>query len=204
MDTKHVIHIVDDEEAVRRSVSFLLRRAGFIVAAWSSGIEFLNEITSAPAGCVLLDVRMPDMDGLEVQQELINRGITMPVVVLTGHGDVAIAVRAMKAGAVDFIEKPFTKSALLAAIDVAFERIADGDARAMRTTDAVAALANLSARELDVMGGLVQGLPNKAIATKLGISPRTVEVHRANLMLKLGVRSLSEVLRIAFSAGMPM
>jgi two-component system response regulator FixJ len=144
---------------------------------------------------------MPEMDGLEVQQKLSDRGVSMPVVVLTGHGDVSIAVRAMKAGAVDFIEKPFEKAVLLTAIESAFERLADADGRASRAADAAVLIAALSAREQDVLKGLAQGLPNKTIAYDLGISPRTVEVHRANLMTKLGVRSLSEALRIAFSAG---
>ena len=164
-------------------------------------MEFLKHVKNAEQGCILLDVRMPEMDGLEVQQQLSERGVSMPVVVLTGHGDVSIAVRAMKAGAVDFIEKPFEKAVLLTAIESAFERLADTEGRASRAADAAVLIAGLSAREQDVLKGLAQGLPNKTIAYDLGISPRTVEVHRANLMTKLGVRSLSEALRIAFSAG---
>ena len=202
MEDNRVVHIVDDEDAVRRSASFMLRKSGFTVAAWSSGVDFLKDAKTAPMGCVLLDVRMPEMDGLEVQQELAGNGIAMPVVVLTGHGDVSIAVRAMKAGAVDFIEKPFEKSTLLAAIGTAFERLADAEGRTARAADAAALIAGLSSREQDVLKGLADGQPNKAIAANLGISPRTVEVHRANLMAKLGVRSLSEVLRIAFAAGL--
>lgn len=202
MEDNRVVHIVDDEDAVRRSASFMLRKSGFKVEAWNSGVDFLKNAKTAPVGCVLLDVRMPEMDGLEVQQELSNNGIAMPVVVLTGHGDVSIAVRAMKAGAVDFIEKPFEKSTLLAAIDAAFDRLTETEGRSARAADAATLIANLSAREQDVLKGLAMGQPNKAIATSLGISPRTVEVHRANLMAKLGVRSLSEVLRIAFAAGL--
>jgi len=158
-------------------------------------------VRNAAEGCILLDVRMPQMDGLEVQKELNERGIAMPVIILTGHGDVSIAVSAMKAGAVDFIEKPFEKAVLLAAIESAFERLADVEGRATRAADATIRIAALSGREQDVLKGLARGLPNKTIAYDLGISPRTVEVHRANLMTKLGVRSLSEALRIAFSAG---
>jgi len=202
MHDNRIVHIIDDEDAVRRSASFMLRKSGFTVAAWNSGVDFLKNARNAPMGCVLLDVRMPEMDGLEVQQELSSNGIAMPVVVLTGHGDVSIAVRAMKAGAVDFIEKPFERSTLLAAIDAAFERLADAEGRSARASDAAAQIASLSAREQDVLKGLAQGQANKAIASSLGISPRTVEVHRANLMAKLGVRSLSEVLRIAFAAGL--
>lgn len=201
MEDKRVVHIVDDEDAIRRSAGFMLKKSGFTVNAWVSGVEFLKHVKNAEQGCILLDVRMPEMDGLEVQQKLSERGVSMPVVVLTGHGDVSIAVRAMKAGAVDFIEKPFEKAVLLTAIESAFERLADADGRASRAADAAVLIAALSAREQDVLKGLAQGLPNKTIAYDLGISPRTVEVHRANLMTKLGVRSLSEALRIAFAAG---
>ena len=142
------------------------------------------------------------MDGLEVQQELNQRGVAMPVIVLTGHGDISIAVRAMKAGAVDFIEKPFEKAVLLDAIDAAFARLEDKEGRSTRAGDAAVAVAALTPRERDVLDGLAQGLPNKTIAYDLGISPRTVEVHRANLMTKLAVRSLSDALRIAFAAGL--
>ena len=145
---------------------------------------------------------MPEMDGLEVQQELIASGIAMPVIVLTGHGDISIAVRAMKAGAIDFIEKPFEKATLLDAIEIAFAQLADQEGRTQRAHDAGVVIAGLTDRERDVLEGLVQGLPNKTIAYDLGISPRTVEVHRANVMTKLGVRSLSEALRIAFAAGL--
>jgi len=195
-------HIVDDEEAIRRSASFMLKTSGFDVQTWPSGVAFLKEARNAPTGCILLDVRMPEMDGLEVQQALLTNGIAMPVIVLTGHGDISIAVRAMKAGAVDFIEKPFEKAILLEAIEVAFDRLEDREARAGRAEDARTAIASLTAREQDVLDGLAQGLPNKTIAYDLGISPRTVEVHRANVMTKLGVRSLSEALRIAFAAGL--
>jgi len=202
MADRRLIHIVDDEEAIRRSASFMLKTSGFDVQTWPSGVAFLKEARNAPTGCILLDVRMPEMDGLEVQQALLTNGIAMPVIVLTGHGDISIAVRAMKAGAVDFIEKPFEKAILLEAIEVAFDRLEDREARAGRAEDARTAIASLTAREQDVLDGLAQGLPNKTIAYDLGISPRTVEVHRANVMTKLGVRSLSEALRIAFAAGL--
>jgi len=202
MADRRLIHIVDDEEAIRRSASFMLKTSGFDVETWPSGVAFLKEARNVPIGCILLDVRMPEMDGLEVQQALLSNGIAMPVIVLTGHGDISIAVRAMKAGAVDFIEKPFEKAILLEAIEVAFDRLEDREARAGRAEDARTAIASLTAREQDVLGGLAQGLPNKTIAYDLGISPRTVEVHRANVMTKLGVRSLSEALRIAFAAGL--
>jgi two-component system response regulator FixJ len=202
MSDKRLIHIIDDEEAIRRSAGFMLKTSGFAVETWPSGVAFLKEVRHARIGCILLDVRMPEMDGLEVQQALIERGVAMPVIVLTGHGDISIAVRAMKAGAVDFIEKPFEKAVLLVAIDAAFARLDEGDERASRAAEAQVALGALTGRERDVLAGLAEGHPNKTIAFDLGISPRTVEVHRANLMSKLGVRSLSEALRIAFAAGL--
>jgi len=202
MDDKRLIHIVDDEEAIRRSASFMLKTSGFAVTTWASGVEFLKNTRSLEPGCILLDVRMPEMDGLEVQQALAERGVALPVIVLTGHGDVSIAVRAMKAGAVDFIEKPFEKAVLLEAIEAGFARLRDAGARAANATDAEVLIAALTPREQDVLKGLAHGFPNKTIAHDLGISPRTVEVHRANLMTKLKVRSLSEALRIAFAAGL--
>lgn len=202
MNERRMIHIVDDEEAIRRSAGFMLKTSGYAVSTYASGDAFLQAAKDAEPGCVLLDVRMPGMDGLEVQKVMAERGIAMPVVVLTGHGDITVAVRAMKGGAVDFIEKPFEKAVLLTAITAAFERLDDVEARAARASDAAVAIAALTSREQDVLKGMAQGLPNKTIAFDLGISPRTVEVHRANLMGKLQVKSLSEALRIAFAAGL--
>ncbi|EJL33006.1 response regulator [Caulobacter sp. AP07] len=202
MSARRMIHIVDDEEAIRRSAGFMLKTSGYAVSTYASGDAFLQAAKDAEPGCVLLDVRMPGMDGLEVQKVMAERGIAMPVVVLTGHGDITVAVRAMKGGAVDFIEKPFEKAVLLTAIIAAFERLDDVEARAARASDAAVAIAALTSREQDVLKGMAQGLPNKTIAFDLGISPRTVEVHRANVMAKLQVKSLSEALRIAFAAGL--
>ncbi|WP_404480537.1 response regulator transcription factor [Novosphingobium sp. BL-52-GroH] len=202
MSSSKLVHIVDDEESMRRSTGYALKTTGYAVATWASGAEFLKKVRHAEQGCILLDVRMPDIDGLEVQQVLAARGVTMPVVIMTGHGDISIAVQAMKAGAVDFLEKPFEKSALLNAVEAAFERIAKADNAATKAQDAATLLAALTPRERDVLEGLAQGLPNKTIAYDLGISPRTVEVHRANVMAKLDVRSLSDALRIAFAAGL--
>jgi two-component system response regulator FixJ len=202
MSDKKVIHIVDDEEAIRRSAGFMLKTSGYVVETWPSGSAFLKEVRHAEQGCILLDVRMPEIDGLGVQKALAERGVTMPIVIMTGHGDVAIAVKAMKAGAVDFLEKPFEKSVLLKAIEDAFDRIAAADGASAKAAEADIVLAALTPRERDVLAGLARGLPNKTIAYDLEISPRTVEVHRANLMSKLGVRSLSDALRIAFAAGL--
>ena len=197
-----MVHLVDDDEAIRRSVSFMLRTSGLLVKTYASGVEFLQVGRDVAAGCILLDVRMPGMDGLEVQQALRERGIFLPVIVMTGHGDVNVAVQAMKAGAIDFIEKPFDKSVLLGAIEQGFHRIERAGKRHARADEAKVRLEALTSRELDVLKGLVQGYPNKTIAYDLGISPRTVEIHRANLMTKLDVTSLSEALRIAFAAGL--
>ncbi len=196
-----IVYLVDDEEAIRRSAGFLLKTSGYQVKSFDSGVAVLKERELEP-GCILLDVRMPGMDGLEVQQELRERGLTLPVIVMTGHGDVTVAVQAMKQGAVDFIEKPFEKAVLISAIEEGFARIANVERRRARADEARVRLNGLTARERDVLQGLVRGHPNKTIAYDLDISPRTVEIHRANLMTKLGVASFSEALRIAFAAGL--
>ena len=201
-EASRTVHLVDDDEAIRRSASFMLRTSGFLVKTYASGVEFLGEAKEAAPGCVLLDVRMPEMDGLEVQAALKERGVLLPVVVMTGHGDVNVAVHAMKAGAVDFIEKPFEKASLLSAIEEGLARLEHAGRGRARADEAKVRLEALTPRELDVMKGLVRGHPNKTIAYDLGISPRTVEIHRANLMTKLEVASLSEALRIAFAAGL--
>jgi two-component system response regulator FixJ len=198
---KRIVHVVDDEEAIRRSIGFMLKTSGFAVHSYSSGDDFLAAVKSAEVGCVLMDIRMPGMDGLEVHEEMRRRGITLPVVVLTGHGDVNLAVRAIKGGAIDFIEKPFEKAALIHAIEDAFRRIEETNKDQVDADEARTRLAVLTPRERDVLEGLVRGDPNKTIAYALGISTRTVEVHRANLMAKLGRRSLSDVLHLAFTAG---
>ena len=200
MPTEKLVHIVDDDDSVRRSVAFMLKHAGYRVENHISGVEFLKSVKLAERGCVLLDVCMPQIDGLEVQQEMAARGIDMPVVILTGHGDIAAAVKAMRAGAVNFIEKPYEKEDLLHAIEEALTRLDRSDDRDIKAGEAKIRLASLTGRELDVLNGLVAGYPNKTIAYDLGISPRTVEIYRANMMEKLRVRSLSEALRIAFIA----
>jgi len=202
VEEKRHIHLIDDDEAVRRSASFMLRTSGYLVKTYVSGVEFLEIAHEATPGCVLLDVRMPEMDGLEVQKALKAQGVLLPVIVMTGHGDVSVAVQAMKAGAVDFIEKPFEKAVLLSAVDEGFARLERAGRARARAEEARARLDALTPREMDVMRGLVRGHPNKTIGYDLGISPRTVEIHRANLMTKLGVASLSEALRIAFAGGL--
>lgn len=199
---KPLIHLVDDDEAIRHSASFMLRLAGYRVQTHKDGVSFLEALNKLEAGCILLDVQMPRMNGLLVQKELNARGCEMPVVVLTGHGDVSVAVQAMKAGAVNFVEKPYEKQVLLKALEEAREQLDTQSRGALQKADAEKRLAHLTPRETDVLGGLVEGLTNKAIANSLDISPRTVEIHRANLMEKLGVDNLSAALRIAFAAGL--
>ena len=195
-----LVHLVDDDEAIRRSVGFMLKTSGFTVRTYESGIELMKAASDLETGCILLDIRMPGMDGLEVQKALRDKGVGLPVIIMTGHGDVSLAVQAMKAGAVDFIEKPFEKAVLLSAIEHSMERLKRSAANQDRAGEAVVRLQALTPREREVLDGLAKGLPNKTIAYDLGISPRTVEIHRANVMTKLGVRSLSEALRIAFAA----
>lgn len=200
--SERLVYLVDDEEAIRRSAGFMLKTSGYAVKPFASGVEFLKEAGHLAPGCVLLDVRMPEIDGLQVQRQLRDRGLLFPVIVMTGHGDISVAVQAMKAGAVDFIEKPFEKAVLLAAIEDGLMRIEHADKTRARAEEARVRLQALTPREREVLDGLARGHPNKTIAYDLDISPRTVEIHRANLMSKLEVASLSDALRIAFSAGL--
>ncbi|HEX8308065.1 MAG TPA: response regulator [Allosphingosinicella sp.] len=199
---KPLVHLVDDDDAIRRSAGFMLKTSGYRVRPFASGIELLRQARGLEPGCILLDIRMPGMDGLEVQQALREAGVALPVIIMTGHGDIGVAVRAMKAGAVDFIEKPFEKEVLLTALEQGFSGLRKEERNRQKADEAELRIASLTPRERDVLVGLADGLPNKTIAYDLGLSPRTVEIHRANLMQKLGVHSLSEALRIAFAAGM--
>jgi two-component system, LuxR family, response regulator FixJ len=171
------------------------------VRSFGSPLEFLSAAPSLAAGCLIVDIRMPEMDGLELQQRLIERDLDFPLIVITGHGDVPLAVRAMKAGAVDFIEKPFASEAILNSIGVACRQLSVSDEKDPEKIAAAAKLALLSPRERQVLEGLLAGLPNKSIAYDLEISPRTVEIHRARVMDKMGARSLSELVRLALAAG---
>lgn len=193
------VHVVDDDPAVRDSLCFLLESAGFAVRTYASAVEFLAEAPRLRDGCVLTDVRMPDIDGLTLQRRLAELGNRVPVIVMTGHGDVPIAVEALKTGASDFLEKPFDDQHLLRAIGVALE--ASEAARVRRESeDALRArLESLTPREREVLDRLVGGLPNKTIAHDLGTSPRTVEVQRARVMEKMGARSLADLVRMMLS-----
>ena len=199
--TDRIVYLVDDDEAIRHSASFMLRHAGFTVKTFPDGLAFLDGVSSEDHGCILLDVRMPGMDGLAVQATLNQRGINMPVIILTGHGDVPVAVEAMKGGAIEFLEKPYEKKALVSAIENAYELLDNQAADDKRSRDAKAKLVDLTPREMQVLECLVDGLTNKAIAQSLSISPRTVEIHRAHMMEKLQADSLSTALRMAFLAG---
>jgi two-component system response regulator FixJ len=202
MSDKIAVHIVDDDPAMRDSLAFLLDVNGFQPHAYDSANALLSEARMDTLTCVVSDIRMPGMNGIELVRKLRSKGATCPVILITGHGDVALAVEAMKAGAADFIEKPFDDAALLGAIRSALEvhSASRGDNSVRK--EAEARLAELSPRERDVLRGLVAGKINKVIAHDLGISPRTVEVYRANLMAKTGVRSMSELMRVALAAGL--
>jgi len=196
-----LVHLIDDDEDVRRALAFLLGTAGLAVTVYESASVFLEKCENFESGCVVSDVRMPGIDGLELLRQLQQKRARMPVVVMTGHADVPLAVAAMKEGAVDFIEKPFADDVLLTAIQAAFDRD-----RNMGRTGAEAAqirtrLASLTAREKEVLDGLLAGHPNKTIAYDLGLSPRTVEVHRANVMTKMVASSLSELVKMTLAPG---
>jgi len=197
-----VVHVIDDDESVRHALAFLLATSGMAVQVHESGTAFLNAVATLQGGCILTDIRMPGIDGLALQRRLIELGVKLPVIVMTGHGDVPLAVEAMKAGAVDFIEKPFDDEVLLSAIRSALNRYDQQGRRDSETTQIAAKLDALSVRERQVLDGLIAGRPNKTIAYDLEISPRTVEIHRANVMTKMGAGSLSELIRMALLAGL--
>jgi len=198
-DNAATIFVVDDDDAVRDSLQILLQTEGYGAEAYGSGRAFLDGYRAGGRGCLVTDVRMPDMSGLELQQAVIARRLELPVVVMTGQADIPIAVEAMKAGAIDFLEKPFPDSAILDALRRA---LAGDGARALaaRARDAADRARGLSPRERQVLEWLVQGLGNKAIARELAISPRTVEVHRARVMEKMQADSLSQLVRLALAA----
>jgi two-component system response regulator FixJ len=200
MPSESVVHVVDDDEAVRDSIAFLLRSAQLEVEVYESAVAFLGKVAGA-AGCVVTDVRMPEMTGIELVRRLKELGNKLPVIVMTGHGDVPLAVEAMKAGAVDFIEKPFDDAAMLTAVRAALARGEAVGKRDAERAEIEQRLNSLSGREHEVLLGLVRGHPNKIIAHELGISPRTVEIYRANVMTKMDAPSLSDLVRMALIAG---
>lgn len=201
MPDSAIVHLVDDDEEVRRALAFLLGTAGLAVRVYESADSLVAKLSSVAEGCIVSDVRMPGMSGLQLLQVLREKQVGLPVIIMTGHADIALAVEAMKAGAVDFLEKPFDDDALLAAIHAALSRQKNPHNNDSAIAEARARLATLSDRERQVLDGLLTGLPNKTIAYDLGISPRTVEVHRANVMRKMAVSSLSELVRMSLGAG---
>lgn len=203
MQDNFVVHIVDDDEAVRQSLAFLLSTAGVPVRVYESATSFLDGLASLQPGCLITDVRMPDMTGIELLQRLKAKSVDLPVIVITGHGDIPLAVEAMKSGAIDFIEKPFAEEAILRAVRVAEGYVKRQGRRSEEETAVAARLQSLSERERQVLDGLVAGNANKTIAYELGISPRTVEVYRANVMTKMQAKSLSELIRMAVAIRLP-
>ncbi len=202
MPDERLVYVVDDDEAVRESLSALLEAKSYTVRTFALAREFLTAAPTLRPGCLIADIRMPEMDGLELQRQLTERNYSFPLIVVTGHGDVPLAVRAMKVGAVDFIEKPFSAGAILASLDAALARLASSGEGDSQAAAAAARIALLSPREREVLQGLLAGLPNKSIAYDLAISPRTVEIHRARVMDKMGARSLSELIRMSLAAGL--
>ncbi|WP_395022339.1 response regulator FixJ [Dongia sp.] len=197
-----VVHVIDDDESVRHALAFLLATSGIPVRVHESGDAFLETVDGLQPGCILTDIRMPGIDGLALQRRLAELGINLPVIVMTGHGDVPMAVEAMKWGAVDFIEKPFDDAVLLKAIQTALDRYSEQGQREYEAAQITAKVNGLSIRERQVLDGLIAGRANKTIAHDLEISPRTVEIHRANVMTKMGAGSLSELVRMALLAGL--
>ncbi len=201
MPDKPIVHVIDDDAAVRESLAFLLGTANFSVCSHESAVAFLAAGGAQAGACIVTDVRMPDMTGVELIRKLQAGKIGVPVIVITGHGDVPLAVEAMKAGAVDFLEKPFDDDVLLASIRTAFGRNQADSKREAERAEIQKRLETLSKREREVLDGLVSGLPNKTIAYDHGISPRTVEVYRANVMTKMQAKSLSDLVRMALIGG---
>ena len=195
------VHIIDDDDALRESLAFLLGTARIDVATHASAAAFMEAIPGAKLSCVITDVRMPGMSGIDLLKRLREMKIEVPVIVITGHGDVPLAVEAMKLGAVDFFEKPFDGEKIVAAVQTALRDWQKGADREAEKVELHNRLATLSAREKEVLAGLVAGNPNKTIAYDLGISPRTVEIYRANVMTKMQAGSLSELVRMAMLVG---
>ncbi len=203
MTDNAVVHVIDDDDALRDSLSFLLTAADIPVATYPSAVDFLKALPGIASGCVVTDIRMPEMSGMELLKQLRKDGSALQVIVMTGHGDVPLAVEAMRLGAADFIEKPFDDEALIASVRMAIARQRESDEDQAAKGDIRKRIESLSARERQVLDGLVAGNPNKRIAFDLGISPRTVEIYRANLMTKMQAGSLSELVRMVLLAGMP-
>jgi two-component system response regulator FixJ len=197
-----IVHVIDDDDALRDSLAFLLGAAKLEVKTYESAEAFLSALPGVNSGCIITDVRMPNMSGVDLLRKLNELEVALPVIVMTGHGDVQLAVEAMKIGAADFIEKPFDDEMLLNAVRAALDRWEDKSREISERSSYVEKLETLSSRERDVLEGLIAGKANKVIAFDLGISPRTVEIYRANVMTKTGANSLPELVRMAMLAGL--
>jgi two-component system, LuxR family, response regulator FixJ len=202
MPSKGKVYVIDDDEAMRDSLDFLLESAGFDVVLFENAQSFLDALPNLALGCVVSDVRMPGIDGIELLKRMKALHGPYPVIIMTGHGDVPLAVEAMKLGAVDFLEKPFEDDRLITMIETAIRQAEPAAKSETLTQDIVARIATLSPRERQVMNGLIAGLSNKLIARDYDISPRTIEVYRANVMTKMQASSLSELVRLAMRAGL--
>ncbi|WP_426610377.1 response regulator FixJ [Bradyrhizobium sp. McL0616] len=202
MTTKGHVYVIDDDEAMRDSLNFLLDAAGFGVTLFDNAQSFLDALPGLAFGCVVSDIRMPGLDGIELLKRLKAQHSPFPILIMTGHGDVPLAVEAMKLGAVDFLEKPFEDDRLTTMIESAIRQAAPAAKSEAIAQDVAARVASLSPRERQVMEGLIAGLSNKLIAREYDISPRTIEVYRANVMTKMQANSLSELVRLAMRAGM--
>jgi two-component system response regulator FixJ len=201
MQPEAVIYVIDDDEAVRQSIEFLLKTVGITVRSFESARAFFEVLPEIDGGCIVSDVRMPDITGIDLLRRVRESKPDLPVILITGHGDVPLAVEAMKLGAADFLEKPFDDDLLIASVRSALSQGADAAKRNAEIADIHDKLVGLSNRERQVLEGLVAGKPNKVIAFDLGISPRTVEIYRANLMTKMAANSLSDLVRMAMLAG---
>jgi two-component system, LuxR family, response regulator FixJ len=202
MPNKGKVYVIDDDEAMRDSLDFLLESAGFDVTLFDGASNFLDACAELELGCVVSDVRMPGLDGIELLKRMKIKHGAFPIIVMTGHGDVPLAVEAMKLGAVDFLEKPFEDDRLITMIEMAIREAEPAAKSEALTQDIVARIATLSPRERQVMEGLIAGLSNKLIARDYDISPRTIEVYRANVMTKMQANSLSELVRLAMRGGL--
>lgn len=201
MPSEPVVHVIDDDDAARDALRFLLESARLTARTYDSAVTFLERLSQSEPGCIVTDVRMPVISGIELLRRVAAAPVRLPVIVITGHGDIALAVEAMKLGAVDFFEKPYDDEALLTAVRSALSRREDDAKRASAKIEILGRLNELTARERQVLEGLVAGKPNKNIAFDLEISPRTVEIYRANVMTKMKASSLSELVRMALLAG---
>jgi two-component system, LuxR family, response regulator FixJ len=202
MPDRGKVYVIDDDEAMRDSLNFLLEAANFNVTLFETGLRFLDALPGLEFGCVVSDVRMPGLDGIELLKRMKAGHSPFPIVIMTGHGDIPLAVEAMKLGAVDFLEKPFEDDRLIGMIEAAIRQAEPAAKSEAVTHDIAGRIATLSPRERQVMDGLIAGLSNKLIARDYDISPRTIEVYRANVMTKMQANSLSELVRLAMRAGL--